>query len=402
MINAFTTFMAFATLASATELIVGTDAADVQATLDLAKPGDVVVLPEGRWPGPARVDKTLTLTSRGGVLVGTVGQTLIVEAPGAIIASLVVEGSGDELRGPDACAFVAGTATGAVIRDSRFTDCLFGIWVNEVEEVRLLNNVVIGRPEERPPSKGNGIHLFDSKRLEVRGNRVEGARDGIYVSATHDSIIAENRVSNQRYGIHYMYSYSNQIIGNVANHNSGGIALMQSRDLKVVDNVASDNERQGILFRDALDSEIRGNTVERNGEGMFFFSSVRNEISGNVVGGNQICARIWAGTVDNNIHNNAFVANRVQIFYVASEDQTWGSNYWSDNQGWDQDDDGLGDRPYRNAAFTARLLHRYPQAVLLLSSPTLELLSHLQARLPALRVPSIIDPAPLINRTGIE
>ncbi len=389
-----------AIVAAAAELTVGVQAPTVQATLDLAEAGDVVVLPEGDWPGPARVDKALTFTSRGGVLVGDQGKTLVVEAAGAVIDGLVIAGSGDDLRGPDACVWVAPTATGAVIRNGHFTDCLFGIWLHEVDEVRVLDNTVEGRHEERPPSKGNGIHLFDGKRLEVRGNTVEGARDGIYVSATHDSVIAENKVSNQRYGIHYMYSYTNEILGNVANNNSGGIALMQSRDLKVIDNVASHNERQGILFRDAVDSEIRDNTVEGNGEGLFFFSSVRNEIVGNEVSGNQIGARIWAGTVDNDIHGNAFVANRVQVFYVASADQTWGSNYWSDYQGWDQDDDGQGDRPYRNAAFTARLLHRYPQAVLLLSSPTLELLSHLQARLPALRVPSVVDASPLINRPG--
>lgn len=386
------------TAALGAELVVGTDAPTVQETLDLAQKGDTVVLPEGRWPGPARVDAAITLTSRGGTLVGTEGKTLTVAAAGARVSGLQVHGSGDDLRGPDCCLYVEPTATGAVIEDSSFTDCLFGIWLHEVRSVQVRGNHVVGRPEERPPTKGNGIHLFDSDELIVEGNTVEGARDGIYVSATNESRIAGNRVSDQRFGIHYMYANHNVIAGNEADHNTGGIALMQSHHLTVIDNLTRHNERHGILFRDTLDSTISGNRTEHNGEGMFFFSSVRNQITDNVFAHNQIGVRIWAGTVDNEVHGNSFVSNREQVFYVASSDQHWGSNHWSDYLGWDQDGDGTGDRPYRNDAFTAQLLHRFPAAVLLLSSPSLELLAHMQERMPALRVPTVIDDHPLVAR----
>jgi len=273
---------------------------------------------------------------------------------------------------------------------------LFGIWLQEVTDVRVLGNEISGRSGAHPANKGNGIHLHDCARLEIRANTISEARDGIYVSATEDSLIVENNVSNQRFGIHYMYSYRNELRDNVANGNSGGIALMQSRDLRVIDNIANDNRRHGILFRDTVDSVIVGNSAVGNNEGFFFFSSVRNKISGNSFANNNIGMRVWAGTVDNNIEGNSFINNRRQVFYVASEDQTWGSNYWSDYLGWDQDKDGRGDRVYRSEAFSSRLLHRYPAAVLLLSSPTLELLAHLQARVPALRFPSVVDPAPLL------
>jgi nitrous oxidase accessory protein len=199
-----------------------------------------------------------------------------------------------------------------------------------------------------------------------------------------------------------MYSQRNRIENNTANDNSGGIALMQSRELVVTGNTASHNRGHGILFRDAQYSTIRGNRVEGNGEGMFFFSSLDNDITNNVVVGNQIGARVWAGTERNEVHGNSFIGNAQQVFYVASSDQRWGSNYWSDYLGWDQDADGLGDRPYRNDAFMAQLLHAHPSAVLLLNSPTLEFLTSLQSRLPALRVPTVIDGAPLLTPPPTE
>ncbi len=383
--------------AFAAEIVVGEHTASVAEAIAVAQPGDTVVLGPGEWPGPVRVDRPVRITSLGGVLVGDSGTTLSIRSPGVVVDGLEVRGSGDDLRGPDACLWIGPEAIGAVVRDSQLSDCLFGIWLHEVSGARIEGNTVVGRPDSPPHSKGNGIHLFDSSGLVVRGNTVEGARDGIYVSATEDSVIADNVVSHQRYGIHYMYSYDNTIDGNTANHNSGGIALMQSRNLSVTDNTASFNVRQGILFRDAQYSTITGNEVEGNGEGLFFFSSLDNEIAHNVVRGNQIGARVWAGTERNAVHDNAFIANREQVFYVSASDQHWEHNYWSDYLGWDQDADGRGDRPYRNDAFVAQLLHRYPAAVLLLNSPTLELLGRLQTQLPALAVPTVIDDAPRLS-----
>ncbi len=383
--------------AAAAEIVVGDDAPDIAAALLVAQPGDQVVLGPGEWPGPVRIDKPITFSSRGGVLVGDTGTTLTVAAPGVVIDSLVLRGSGDDLQGPDACIYVEPISAGTVITNSTVSDCLFGIWLHEVRGAQILNNRVTGRPEALIHERGNGIHLFDSEQLIVRGNTVVGARDGIYVSATEDSLIAGNTVSDQRFGIHYMYSNDNIIEGNIANDNSGGIALMQSRRLVVRDNIASGNRRHGILFRDMQYSTITGNLVEENTEGMFFFSSLDNDISGNTFLHNQIGARIWAGTERNRVYDNAFVGNREQVFYVASADQTWEPNYWSDYLGWDQDGDGHGDRPYETDALMAQLLHRFPAAVLLLSSPALELLRLLQQQLPSLQVPSVIDPSPLLS-----
>jgi len=383
--------------ALAAEVVVGLDADSVAAAVEIASVGDTVVLGPGEWTGPVMVDKPLVITSRGGVLVGSEGSTLTVAAPGVVVDGLKVRSSGDDLRGPDACIYVEPAATGTVITRSTLQDCLFGIWLHEVHGARLVDNHVTGRPDERAPQKGNGIHLFDCEGLEVRGNTVIGARDGIYVSATDDSLIADNEVSQQRYGIHYMYSQRNRIENNIANENSGGIALMQSRDLTVVGNTANHNRRHGILFRDAQYSTITGNHVEGNAEGLFFFSSLDNLIADNVIIGNQIGARVWAGTERNEVRDNAFIDNAQQVFYVSSTDQTWGSNYWSDYLGWDQNHDGLGDRPYRNDALMAQLLHKHPAAVLLLNSPTLEFLITLQSQLPALRVPTVIDESPLLT-----
>ena len=68
--------------------------------------------------------------------------------------------------------------------------------------------------------------------------------------------------------------------------------------------------------------------------------------------------------------------------------------------GWDQDGDGVGDRPHRVDSFKAKLTYQYPAAVLLLHSPALEMLSHLSDALPLLRTPTVVDLSPVLSEVS--
>lgn len=389
--------------AGAEELRAGAGGRDLQATLDAASDGDTVVVPAGIWPGPIVIRQGIIVRGEGATIQGKGEGTVIrVEGAGAEVRGLKVTDSGVERGGPDACIYVAGTATAARIVGCHLSRCLFGIWLHEVKHALVADNVVVGAETGHRSNRGNGIHLFDSDHLIVRDNVITGGRDGVYVSAVEDTLITGNLTERTRYGVHYMFSYRNTLRGNIARHNSAGYALMQSRNLIVEDNLAEGNDGHGILFRDAQYSRIHGNRSVRNGEGLFFFSSTENTITDNRIIGNEVGARIWAGSVRNVVSGNVFVGNRRQIFYVSTRDLVWGveqrGNLWGDYLGWDQDGDGVGDRPYRVDSFTANIVHRFPSAALLMRSPALELLSHLEQRLPLLRVATVIDRQPLMRR----
>jgi nitrous oxidase accessory protein len=386
---------------------VGAETSSLQARLDAAQPGDVVELAEGVYSGPVRIDKALILRGRGGVIDGEgKGTTLVIGAPGARVEGVTIRNSGEEVGRSDACIYVEPSATGAVLKGNTLRRCAFGIWVHETDGVQIIENDVESREELRTTDRGNGIHLFNASNLVVRGNVVRHARDGIYVAATEDSTIEANITSRVRFGIHYMYSYRNTVRNNVANDNTVGIALMESRFLIVEGNHAARNRRNGILFRDIEGSQIRRNHLEGNGNGMFFFSSVDNVIEDNWILDNEMGLKIWAGTRRNRVEGNVIRGNREQVFFVGAEDQIWGEggrgNYWSDYLGWDQDGDGIGDRPHRVDSFTAGLLYRYPSAALLMRSPALETLAHLADRLPMLRTPTVVDRSPLLVEVEMD
>lgn len=395
------TFWGVAATSQASQWDVTQGGPGLQAVLDAAEPGDVIELHEGIHEGPVRIDKPLILRGRGGIVDGGgQGSTVVVSAPGVRIEGVAIRNSGEDVGASDACIYVGPDATGALLLNNILTRCAFGIWVHETDGVQIIDNRIESREELRTNDRGNGIQLFNASNLVVRGNHVSLARDGIYVSATEDSLIEYNVTSKLRFGIHYMYSYRNTVSGNVANDNTVGLALMESRDLVVEDNRAFRNKRNGLLFRDVEHSQIRRNHLEGNGSGMFFFSSIENVIADNRIIDNEIGLKIFAGTKRNRVEGNVIRGNREQVFYVSTEDQLWGvdgpGNYWSDYIGWDQNGDGVGDRPHRVDSFTTGLLHRYPSASLLLRSPALEMLAHMAERMPMFRTPTVIDLAPLM------
>ncbi len=399
-----TALLYWSSSAGAKTLVVGQSAADLQSTIALAEDGDIVEVPKGIWKGPIVLLRSITLRGTGGTIDGGgEGTTIEVRAPNTVVENLAIRASGSDLTGlqPDSCIFLKPEAVESVIENNTLTDCSFGIWVHTTKRAKIIGNSIVGRSELRPTDRGNGIQLFDASHLVVSKNTVRGARDGIYISATEDSLISENIVEDQRYGVHYMFSYRNTLRKNISSRNNGGFALMESHDLIVVENIAKDNKKTGILFRDAEDCIIKGNQLLRNGQGLFFFSSTGNTIENNRLVHNDIGAKIWAGSLRNRVSGNSFIGNRQQIFYVGTKDLIWGEgngrNYWSDYIGWDQNGDGLGDRPYKTESFSSTLVYKYPGAALLLHSPALEMLTYMQERLPVLSVPTVIDLQPRMS-----
>ncbi len=376
--------------------------ADLQKRIAEADDGATLRVEPGLIAGPLNLDKSVTLEGDGVVIDGGgTSRVVVLDAPNIHFRGFTVRNSGTDLAGPDACIYVTKKSRGSVVENNRLDHCAFGIWVHETPELRIENNDVQGSRRGHRSRRGNGIHLYNASELVVRGNHIVGGRDGIYVSVTEDSLIERNRIDHTRYAVHYMFSLRNRLRGNIATHSTTGYALMESKDIEVIGNEASDNKERGILFRDVQYCRIEDNTLENNGEGLFFFSSTENVVRNNLIKDNKVGMRIWAGTLRNDISDNRFVGNETQVLYIGASDLHLGEggrgNYWSDYLGWDQTGDGIGDRPYRVDSFATRLIQRFPSAALLMRSPSLELLTHLQESLPLLSVPTVIDDRPLIG-----
>ncbi len=404
--------------------LTATPGEPLQPLIERAERGDRLLLPEGRYPGPLVIDRTLTLSGATGAVIdaGGEGHAVVLDAPDIVIEGVTIENWGANLTDMDAGIFIEESADGSVIRDSRLEGPGFGLWLDAVSDVQVLDNVIRGDAAVRSQDRGNGVHLFNSRNVRVEGNDIRHTRDGIYIDTSSQCLLRGNHMQELRYGVHYMYAYDNRVEENTTRDTRTGYALMQSKRLRVIGNRSEGDRNYGILMNNITDSLLRDNRITRahqrrdaqgkglvsgaDGKALFVYNSQYNRFEANRLAESDIGIHLTAGSEDNELVGNAFVDNRQQVMYVATRAQEWSEaghgNYWSDYLGWDLDGDGVGDTPYEPNDAMDRLLWRYPVARLLMHSPAVLALRWVQRQFPVFRPQGVKDSHPLMNEPDLD
>jgi nitrous oxidase accessory protein len=371
----------------------------IQPVLDRAAPGDVIELQPGRHTGNLVVAKPLTLRGLGKPTLsgGMQGDTIRVKSPDVTIEGLIVRDSGDSLLAQNAGIYLTPGSHRAVVRRNDLVYNLFGLWIEKANDVRIEDNIIVGKREYGSSQRGNGVQLYNTTGARIERNHISFVRDALYVDVSHDAIFRGNRLHHSRYGTHYMNSYRNLWEDNDSYLNRGGLALMEVRDQVVRNNRAWGNTDHGIMLRTLQDSRIENNVVAANARGFFIYDVEYASVTGNLVVNNQVGVHLAAGSTRNNVDGNDFIGNREQVRYVGTKDETWGGrrgNHWGNYLGWDRDGDGRGDLRYEANDLVDRLVWRHPAARLLLASPAVHALRLVSQQFPLLRVPSVVEAKP--------
>jgi nitrous oxidase accessory protein len=371
----------------------------IQPAIDKAAAGDVIEVLRGQYPGNLVIAKPLTLRGieRPTISGNLRGDTIRVKAEDVTIEGLIVRDSGDSLLAQNAGIYISPGSHRAVVRKNDLAYNLFGLWIEKANDVRVENNLIVGKREYGSSQRGNGVQLYNTTGARIIGNNIGFVRDALYVDVSHNAIFRGNRLHHSRYGTHYMNSYHNLWEDNDSYLNRGGLALMEVRDQVVRNNRAWGNSDHGIMLRTLQDSVIENNVVADNGRGFFIYDVEYATLRGNLVTGNKVGVHLSAGSTRNTVEGNDFIGNREQVRYVGAKDESWGGkvgNHWSNYLGWDRDGDGRGDVPYEANDVVDRLIWRHPTARLLLASPAVQALRLVGQQFPVLRAPSVVDAKP--------
>ncbi len=378
---------------------------ELEAGLARAVPGDTIRMAPGIHPGPITIALPVRLEgSPGAVLEGPgTGTVLTVTADGSAVRGLTVRGSGADLAQDEAVILIA-EAHGVTVENCRVEARAFGIYLQAGGGHRIVGNEVVGDTALKVNRRGNGIHLWKTEGNEVRGNLLVDVRDGVYLSFAHDNVIHANRGTGLRYGIHYMYSERNVLTENRFVGGTGGIALMFSMKNRIENNETFDNRDFGILCQQIEHSHLEGNRAGGNGRGFYLENSAVNRFVDNRLEGNGVGVYVTAGSEQNVFTANRFDGNLVQVF----EDRAGGNaffdrgrgNFWSDYAGFDWNDDGVGETPYRLSTAASALMARRPVARWFWMSPALALLDWWDSRI-ATPGAGTFDPFPLVGSATV-
>jgi nitrous oxidase accessory protein len=371
----------------------------IQPAIERAAAGDVVEVQRGQYTGNLLIAKPLTLRGiqRPTISGALQGDTIRIKSPDVTIEGLIVRDSGDSLLAQNAGIYVTPGSHRAVVRRNDLVYNLFGLWIEKANDVRVEQNLIVGKRDYGSSQRGNGVQLYNTTGAQIIGNHISFVRDALYVDVSHNAVFRGNRLHHSRYGTHYMNSYHNLWEDNDSYLNRGGLALMEVRDQVVRNNRAWGNSDHGIMLRTLQDSVVENNVVAGNARGLFIYDVEYAQLKGNLVVDNAVGVHLSAGSTRNQVEGNDFVRNREQVRYVGARDETWGAgggNHWDNYLGWDRDGDGRGDVRYEANDLFDRLVWRHPSARLLLASPAVQALRLVGQQFPVLRVPSVVDPKP--------
>ena len=398
-------FLVAPSLARAAELVVcpTCPVSSVRTAIAQAARGDTIRIQAGTYrEGNILIDKPLTLVGEGEAVIdgNHEVEVLTVRADDVTVRDLTVANSGMSYVTDLAAIRVEGVRN-CSIANNRVRDSFFGIYLAQVVACTVENNDVVGQAVSET-SSGNAIHVWNADHLRIRNNHAQGHRDGIYLEFARACTI-EGNVSerNLRYGLHFMFSEGNSYIRNTFRQSNAGVAVMYSKHVTMRENTFEDNwgaAAYGLLLKDISDSEVFGNRFIRNTTAIFAEGANRIAVDGNRFVRNGWAIRIMADSMGVVFAHNSFVGNTFEVTTNGTRSyNSFLENFWSDYRGYDLDRNGVGDVPHRPVRLFAVLVERYPQALILLRSPFLEMLDLAERVIPILTPRVLADYRPLMR-----
>ncbi len=399
--------LAFAPLAKAAQYSIPPENGALATALKNAKSGDILRLSTGTYKGNFIIDVSVTIEGDGNAkIIGNgVGSPIIVTAPNVTIRGLEISGSGSSHETMDSGVRLLKGADNAIVENNKIIGNLVGVNIHGAKNAVVRRNIIVGRQDKRMNDRGNGIYIWNALNAKVIENDVQYGRDGIFVTTSKKNEYRGNRFRDLRFAIHYMYVHDTIVAQNISINNHLGYAIMFSKKVTVIGNLSRNDRDYGIMLNYANSSKISDNIVERAEEKcVFIYNSHKNTISGNRFERCEIGIHFSAGSERNEIYNNSFLFNQTQVKYVGTKWVDWSANglgnFWSDNQGFDLNGNGIADGPYRPNDVMDRILWTQPAAKALMGSPAVQLIKWSQSAFPALLPGGVIDSAPLMRATS--
>ncbi|MFG0313254.1 MAG: nitrous oxide reductase family maturation protein NosD [Phycisphaerales bacterium] len=389
---------------------LGAPASEIQALIDSAAPGSVIEPDSGVYEGTLRITKPITLEGRGVVTIDAGGEGSVIEvsAPDVTLRGLIISNSGKSVSGES--AGIKANAGPVVIENNRITDVYFGIDLKQSPGSVIRKNTILGKDLELG-RRGDGIRLWWSHGCVIEHNTVRDSRDMVFWYS-EDLRISHNAVIDSRYGLHFMYSHNTTVSENHLTGNSVGIYLMYSNSIRLVQNQIDNNRGTsgyGIGLKDCDDIEVDSNLLAANRVGIYIDNSPSSAdstglIRSNKIAFNEVGLLATPNTHDNTIYDNGFIENEEQVsvhgggqLFLNDFASAERGNFWSDYNGFDRDQDGLGELAYEPRSLFRSMLAREPNLRLFVHSPAQQAIELTARAFPELDPdPMLSDPKPLV------
>ena len=378
----------------------------IKEAIEIAEDGDEIYLKKGIYKeNNIIINKSISLIGEEGVVIDgeDAGGIIIFEADNFTIRSLKIINVGMSYT-VDYAAIKVIKAANFTIEDCILENVFFGLLIEKSKKGIIRNNIISGTRKSEA-SSGNGIHIWDGSEMEVYNNELFGLRDGIYFEFVKKSIVFENiSRKNIRYGLHFMFSNNNIYHHNIFRNNGAGVAVMFSKFITMHNNIFELNwgsASYGLLLKEIYDAEIYDNLFQENTIGINGEGCTRINYTNNTFLRNGWAIKIAGACYTNIFVNNDFMHNSLDLSYNTKiHDNKFDNNYWSEYTGYDLDNDGIGDVPYRPVKLFSYVVNKTPEALVLLRSLFVDIINFSEKVSPVFTPDNLMDLNPLMKKNN--
>jgi len=361
----------------------------LQEAIDQAKAGSRLVLPAGIYRGNIVINKPLILDGKDqrAIIEGDgKGTVITITASGVTVENVTIRHSGAEHERVDAGVALK-KAEQITIKNCKIIDCLFGIDMEQISRSEIIGNYIESKPFDLG-LRGDGVRLWYSNDNHLSNNHLYKSRDFV-VWYSHGNLIENNLGEYGRYALHFMYTGKNIVKNNTYKHNSVGIFFMYSQDTTATGNLVQNSlgtTGLGIGLKDASNFVLKNNTIIYCARGLFIDRSPYEPGTVNIIADNKVIynsegIHFHSLSLHNQFTNNTFKGNIENVindsYNTKVTENKFDGNYWDDYEGFDKNNDGVGDGPYNYFAYADKVWLLNPNIKFFYGSPVISILNFL-------------------------
>jgi parallel beta-helix repeat protein len=250
----------------------------IQAAVNVADPGDTIIVRDGIYTGNVNVNKRLTIQSEKGM------------------ASTIVQ---------------AGSADGFFVTADHVNISGFTVKCGTLR---------------------SGIDLHSAHHCNISNNNVSNnyAAKGVYLVQSSNNVLASNIISNNWRGIYLDSSSNNLLTNNNASNSHVGIRVTFSNNNNITNNTVKSNTDIGIWMGYSSNNTLKNNIISENGYNFGVMGDSPSEYVHNIDTSNTINGKpiyYWINRQDQEIPNDAGFVEIVNSINITVSDLTLTDNY---------------------------------------------------------------------------
>lgn len=365
---------------------------NLQTIINMANPGDTIVLKPGFYIGPVVIKKPgIVIDGQSLSTVSGIGKRSVIkiETNNIVIKNLLIENSGGSHDKIDCGIKITGDSN--IVENCRIQECLFGIDIFQSKYNKILHCEISSLTRRSKALKGDAIRLWYSTNNLVKHNYWHHVRDMVVWYSSENTFDGNKGVGN-RYSIHFMYAHNNKIQYNEFYNNSVGVFLMYSEETIMTHNVIMRSTGESGMclgMKETSSNQILNNRFIYSSEGIHidvspFVPEKQNTIANNEIAFCGYGIFFHTNQEGNLFKQNYFHNNLVQVFPEGKTANLnkWDNNYFDDYQGFDKDNDNIGDTPYALYSYVEHLWTFNRNIKFFYGSPLLLILDFLERLAP--------------------